>query len=123
MQRLGRVVLWLLQIALAAMFVLAGVAKFAAGSAWPRMFARWGYPDGFYLVVGAAEALAGVALLAPRAAPVSAAVLIVIMIGAGWTHLTHGEAHRVPQNVVMALMLAIVAWGRRSSAFGTKIKR
>jgi putative oxidoreductase len=123
MRRLGRVVLWLLQIALAVMFVAAGVAKFAAGTAWPRMFARWGYPDGFYLVVGVAEVLAGAALLVPRAAPVSAAALIVIMIGAGWTHLTHGETQRIPQIVVMSLMLAIVAWGRWAGAFGTKIKQ
>jgi putative oxidoreductase len=123
MQRLGRVVLWLSQIALAVMFVGAGAAKFVAGSAWPRMFAHWGFPDGFYLVVGAAEVLAGAGLLVPRAAPVSAAVLIVIMIGAGWTHLTHNEAHRLPQNIVMSLMLAIVAWGRWARAFGTKIRQ
>jgi len=46
--------LWLLQILMAVAFVVIGVAKFADPS-WARKFAQWGYPDGFYMVIGALE--------------------------------------------------------------------
>jgi DoxX-like family len=51
-RRVSVIVLWLLQILMAAAFVLIGVAK-VADPAWTRNFARWGYPDGFYMVIGA----------------------------------------------------------------------
>lgn len=113
MRRLGRLALWLCQAALALMFLFAGGAKFAS-PAWPRMFARWGYPDHFYIVIGAVEVAAGLALLVPRAAAPAALVLIVIMIGAGLTHIVHAELQRLPQIIVMSLLLVIVAYGRWS---------
>jgi putative oxidoreductase len=116
MQKVGRIGLWILQIALMLMFLAAGGGKFGQ-SAWPRMFAHWGYPNHFYLVVGAIEVIAGLALLVPRTATPAALTLLVIMIGAGITHLTHNEAHRLPQILVMSTMLALVAFGRWPSAF------
>lgn len=113
MQTLGRFALWLCQAALALMFVFAGAAKFAS-PAWPRMFARWGYPDHFYIVIGVVEVAAGVALLVPRAAAPAAIMLIVIMIGAALTHIVHAELQRLPQIVVMSVLLVIVAFGRWS---------
>jgi uncharacterized membrane protein YphA (DoxX/SURF4 family) len=65
MQRPGRIALWLCQAALALMFLGAGGAKFR-GTMWARMFAHGGYPNHFYLVVGAVEVIAGLALLVPR---------------------------------------------------------
>jgi putative oxidoreductase len=81
------------------------------------MFARWGYPDHFYLVIGAVEVAAGLALLVPRLAAPAAILLIVVMIGAGATHVVHDELQRLPQIVVMSLMLGVVALGRRRNPF------
>jgi len=122
MQKLGRVALWVCQAALALMFLAAGGAKFGSPT-WPRMFERWGYPDHFYLVVGAVEVVAGLALLVPRLASPSSLVLIVIMIGAGATHVMHGEQHRLPQILVMSLLLGAVAYGRWSQALWRTIRR
>ena len=94
MHKLGRVALWVCQAALALMFLAAGGAKFGSPM-WPRMFERWGYPDHFYLIVGAVEVAAGLALLVPRLASPASLVLIVIMIGAGATHAMHGEQQRL----------------------------
>jgi putative oxidoreductase len=119
MQKVVRVALWLCQALLALMFVGAGSRKFT-GSMWARMFARWGYPDHFYLVIGAAEVLAGLALLVPKTAAPAALVLIVIMIGAGVTHARFDEMHRLPQIVIMSALLAAVAYGRWADAFWRK---
>jgi putative oxidoreductase len=116
MRKLVQAGLWFLQVALMLMFLAAGGGKFGQ-SAWPRMFAHWGYPDRFYLVIGTIEVIAGLALVVPRTAAPAALTLLVIMIGAGITHLTHNEAHRLPQILVMSTMLALVAYGRWSSAF------
>ena len=84
-RRIGVVVLWLLQILTAVGFVLIGVGKFAAPG-WQRNFARWGYPDGFYMVIGVLEAAGGLAMLVPRLTAYASAMLGVIMIGAAATH-------------------------------------
>ena len=111
MKILGPIALWLCQAALAAMFVFAGAAKFGSPM-WVRMFARWGYPDHFYLVVGVIEVAAGVGLLVPRLAAFSALTLLAVMAGAGMTHLVHGEVQRLTQIAVTSLLLGIVAYAR-----------
>jgi putative oxidoreductase len=111
MRRAGRIAVWGCQAALALMFLLAGSAKFVRPM-WARMFDRWGYPDHFYLVIGALEVVAGVALLVPRLAAPAALVLIVIMIGAGLTHALHQELQRLPQILVMSVLLGVIAYAR-----------
>jgi uncharacterized membrane protein YphA (DoxX/SURF4 family) len=108
--RHGKVVLaWVLQVVLAAMFLAVGIQKFVSPT-WPRMFARWGYPPGFHLLIGAAEALGALALLAPPTAALASLLLLLIMAGAAGTHLVHGDlAQRAVQLVVMSAMLAAVA--------------
>ena len=111
----GVVVLWLLQFLMALAFVIIGVAKFGDPS-WARSFARWGYPDGFYMVIGALEAAGGVALLVPRLTTWVAAVLGVIMIAASLTHWLHGEMARVTPPLMYLAVLVIVGVGRWRSA-------
>ena len=49
-----RAALWVLQAVVAVLMVGPGLQKFTS-STWERMFRAWGYPDGFYLVIGAIE--------------------------------------------------------------------
>lgn len=111
MKTLSRIAIWLCQAALAAMFVLVGARKFV-DPVWARMFARWGYPDHFYLVIGAIEVAAGIGLLVPRVASISALMLLAVMAGAGMTHVVHGEPQRLTQIAVMSSLLGIVAYAR-----------
>jgi len=107
----GIIGLWTLQVLLAALFVVIGIAKFADPS-WARNFARWGYPSGFYMVIGALEAIGGVCLLFPRVATYASALLGVIMICASATHLLHNEMHRVAPPLVYLAVLAIIGVAR-----------
>src|SRR4051812_47652023 len=84
--RLRLVTTWTLQALVAVMFVLVGFGKFADPH-WKHNFALWGYPSGFYLVVGAIEIVAGLALLIPRLTVYAALTLIVIMVGAAFTRI------------------------------------
>ncbi len=111
----GTIGLWALQVLLGALFVLLGTGKFGDPT-WSRNFARWGYPDGFYMVIGVLEALGGLLLFVPRLASYAAAMLGIIMIGASLTHFVHGEMHRVAPPLVYLALLAIVGVSRRRAA-------
>jgi uncharacterized membrane protein YphA (DoxX/SURF4 family) len=102
MRIIKTIIVWTLQVVVGAMFVLVGLMKFQDPS-WARSFARWGYPDGFYIVVGVLEAVGGVALLAPRLTTYAALLLMTVMAGAVVTHLVHGEMHRLPAPLVYLL--------------------
>ena len=111
----GTIGLWVLQVLLGALFVVLGAGKFADPT-WQRNFARWGYPDGFYMVVGVLEALGGLMLFVPRLTSYAAAMLGIIMLGASLTHLVHGEMRRVAPPLVYLAVLAIVGIARRHAA-------
>lgn len=115
------VAVWTLQILVGLMFVMVGVMKFR-DPIWVRNFARWGYPDGFYMVVGVLEAAGGVALLIPRLTTYAAWLLIAVMAGAALTHVVHGEMQRFPVPFVYLLLTALVGWLRRNSALRARIR-
>jgi len=111
MKRLATVALWIVSGLLALVMVGSGVEKFT-GSMWERMFRVWGYPEGFYLVIGAIEVVGGIGLLIPRVAAYSAPTLSVVMIGAAITQITQGGRSGVGE-IVFATLLAIIAIVRR----------
>jgi putative oxidoreductase len=121
MTRLKWIGLWLLQILLALVMVGPGLQKFTS-PAWERMFRRWGYPDHFYLVVGAVEVVAGLALLVPRFASAGAIVLVPVMVAAAITQMTRGGRNGVGE-LVFAALLAIVAWARWPGALSALAAR
>ena len=101
---------WLLQVLMAVVMTGSGIEKFRS-PAWERMFRVWGYPDHFYVVIGVVETVCGLALLVPKLATPAAATLMVVMVGAAITQLTHGR-NGVGELVFFAV-LGIVAYARR----------
>ena len=99
---------WLLQLLLAVVMVGPGSQKFTSPT-WERMFRTWGYPDGFYLVIGAVEVVGGICLLIPKLASYSAIVLAVVMAGAAATQIFRGGRNGVGEFVFMTLLLVIAA--------------
>jgi putative oxidoreductase len=109
MKRVGIVMLWVVTLLAATVMVGPGVQKFI-GPTWQRMFRVWGYPEHFYLVVGAIEVLAGIGLLVPRLASACAVALMIVMAGAAATHLLHGQSP--VGDFVFFAMLGVVAFAR-----------
>jgi uncharacterized membrane protein YphA (DoxX/SURF4 family) len=99
---------WLLAVLLAVVMVGPGIQKFRS-PVWERMFRAWGYPDGFYLVIGAIEIIAGIGLLIPKLASASALVLAIVMAGATATQLLRGGRNGVGEIVFMLLLLGLAA--------------
>jgi len=101
---------WLLQLALAVLMAGPGMSKFTSAN-WERMFRRWGYPDGFYLVVGAIEVIAGAGLLIPRFTSYCAMLLSGVMLAAAVTHIRSGTRNGIAE-IALAMLLAMLAWIR-----------
>jgi len=101
---------WILTLLLALVMVGPGSQKFT-GPTWQRMFRTWGYPDGFYLVIGAIEVAGGIGLLIPRVASYCAIMLSIVMLGASATQVLRGGRNGVGE-IVFAVLLAALAWIR-----------
>jgi len=112
---------WILTLLLAVLMAGPGAQKFT-GTTWQRMFRAWGYPEGFYLVIGAVEVIAGLGLLIPRLTSYCAIVLSIVMLGAAATQILSGGRNGVGE-IVFATLLALLArirwrdrWRRKTPA-------
>jgi len=110
--RAALIALWVTQVALAAIFLMAGGSKLAGVPAMVGLFDAIGLGQWFRYVTGVIEVTAGLALLVPSAAVYGALLLIPTMLGAIVTNL-----FVVPASPVMPLLLLLgataVAWARR----------
>ena len=118
--------LWVVQVLLAALFVMAGMFKattpaadlVAQGMAWAGRV-----PPLLVPFIGVSEILGGVGLIAPsalRIAPkvtaLAATGLVLIMILASIEHGLAGEFGAIVVNAVLGSLAAFVVWGRAVGA-------
>jgi putative oxidoreductase len=104
--------LWLTQIVLALMFLMAGGSKLAGVPAMVSLFDAVGLGQWFRYVTGVIEVASGIALLIPSAAPFGAMLLIPTMLGAIATNVFIVHASPVVPFVLL-LGAAGVLWARR----------
>jgi uncharacterized membrane protein YphA (DoxX/SURF4 family) len=111
------IALWVVQLGLTAMFLMAGGSKLAGAPAMVGLFDAIGIGQWFRYVTGTLEVLGAVLLLVPRVNGLGAALLIPVMLGAITTHLA--VLHSSPSMPLALLVgLAFVAWGRRAQIIG-----
>lgn len=112
---------WIIQILIAAMFFMMGGQKLMGEAEVTANFARWGFPGFMQYIIGFFEVAGAIGLLIPRLAGLAASGLILIMIGALGTHLSHSEFNMAPVPVVVSLLLGVVAYVRSPLAiFGNR---
>lgn len=115
------IALWIVQVALAAMFAMAGVTKLTKPRA--DLFDQLPWADDFsdttVKTIGAAELAAATGLIlpaltgiAPVLTPLAATGLAIIMILAAITHVRRREPVAIGFNVILLAAAAFVAWGR-----------
>ena len=119
------VALWIVQVLLAAMFLMAGFMKISQPITQLATSLPWvsQVPEALVRFIGAAEVLGGLGLLLPsllriqpRLTVLAAVGLVLVMVLAAGFHLTRGEGGMVGPNLVIALLAAFVAWGRSNKA-------
>jgi putative oxidoreductase len=105
------VVLWILQLAAAAMFLMAGSAKLAGAPEMVALFDAVGVGQWFRYVTGTMEVSGAILLLVPALAGVGALVLAAVTVGAIFTHhLVIGGSPLLP--IVLLVVVGIIAYGR-----------
>jgi putative oxidoreductase len=117
--RIGRaavIALWVAQVALAVMLLVAGGSKLVGVTAMVTLYDAIGLGQWFRYVTGAIEVSAGVALLIPSAALFGAIPLVPMMFGAATANLILGRSPAVP--LMLLLVAAAVVWTRRTQLQG-----
>jgi putative oxidoreductase len=105
--------LWVLQVVLALMFAMAGLAKVGGDPAMVEMFVTIGIGQWFRYAVGALEIAGAVGVLVPRLSALAALGLVCLMVGATLTNLfVLGASPLLP--LVLLLVSVLVARGRRA---------
>ncbi|MCP3976995.1 MAG: DoxX family protein [bacterium] len=113
------VVLWVLQVLLAVVLVMAGGLKVVQGKAKlledPRMGWVGDFADSTIRTIGALEVAAAAGLIlpwwldiAPVLTPLAAVGVVAIQTGAMLTHRRRGEMRMFAMNAVLAAMAAFV---------------
>ena len=109
------VLLWTVQIALAALFAVVGTQKLVGTPAEVALFDAIGFGPWFRYASGICEVAGAVGLLIPRLASLAALGLAGVMAGAALTGLLlPGIAPSALVPVVLAVVLGLIAYARRS---------
>ncbi len=106
------VAVWIISGLLAAVFILVGTPKLLQQPQLVDMFAQWGYARWFLVTIGALEVTGAILLLIPRVAIYGVALLGVLMLGAGYTHIANAEGLEVARPAVFLAFLVLVGWMR-----------
>ncbi len=119
------IVLWILQVLLAAVFAWHGWMYAARPASAQAMHEKlhpgqpMGIPAAFRTLIGICELLAAAGLILPGLTgilplltPLAAAGLILVMIGAAIFHGSRHETANVWLSVVLVALCAVVAYGR-----------
>jgi len=113
--------LWIAQVILAAVFLMAGVIKstqpieqLGASMSWVNDFSA-----GMVRFIGISELLGGIGLLLPALlrikpvlTPLAALGLFTVMVFALVYHITKGEYESLGMNVILGATAFFIAWGR-----------
>ena len=119
------IALWVVQVLLAAMFLMSGFMKLSQPIAALAGQMPWvtSVPEMLVRFIGTAELAGALGLILPaltrirpRLTVLAAIGLITVMVLASAFHISRSEAAMVPMNLVLAALAAFVAWGRSKAA-------
>jgi len=112
--RPGAVVLWVTQVVLAAMFVMASLPKLTGDPVMVELFDAVGAGQWLRYVVGVLELAGAIGLLVPRLCGLAALGLTMLLVGATLTNIVAlGASPAIPLGYL--LVAAVIAWFRRES--------
>jgi putative oxidoreductase len=119
------IILWVAQIVLGGMFIMAGVMKSSQPIAELSKSVPWSanVPEALVRFIGISELLGGIGLILPSLlrikpilTPIAAFGILTIMVFAVVYHITKGETDVVGINIAFGLVAAFIAWGRFKKA-------
>ncbi|HEX2533005.1 MAG TPA: DoxX family protein [Chitinophagaceae bacterium] len=119
------IALWIAQVLLAAMFLMAGFMKLSQPIEQLSQMLPWAaqVPESLVRFIGLAELLGAVGLILPALLRIkpqltawAAIGIAIIMVLATFFHISRGETSAIGMNIIMAILAAFIAWGRFKKA-------
>jgi uncharacterized membrane protein YphA (DoxX/SURF4 family) len=115
------IALWVVQVLLAAAFLVSGATKLSQPK--EKLLKNWAWVEDFSQrtvhIIGALEALGAIGIVLPALTgivpwltPLAALGLVLTMMGAALTHLRCAEYGAIAVNAVVLILAAFVAYGR-----------
>ncbi len=120
-----QIILWIAQVLLAAMFLMAGISKTFQPIDQLSQMLPWAsqVPVGLVRFIGVSELLGGLGLvlpallrIKPRLTVLAAIGLATVMVFAALFHASRGEFSAIGMNLILALIALFIAWGRAKKA-------
>ncbi len=105
--RVRTITLWILQVMVALAFFAAGASKLAGAAQMVALFDKIGWGQWFRYVTGVIEVAGAIGLFIPRYAFYAAVMLMLVMAGAVFSHLTVLDASPLPAIALLLLSAAI----------------
>jgi putative oxidoreductase len=110
--RVRTMTLWILQAIVALAFLTAGGSKLAGAEPMVAVFDKIGFGQWFRYVTGLLEVTGAIGLFIPRYAFYAAGLLMLVMAGAVFSHLTLLGGSPLPP-IVLLLLSAAIAYLRK----------
>ena len=110
--KMMNVVLWVLQIAAAGIFLMAGFSKLSGNEQMVGMFETIGVGQWFRYLTGSLEVAGAILLLIPRTSGLAALMLAGVMVGAVMTHLFIIGGSPL-MSIILLFVTGVVGWRRR----------
>ena len=114
MKKFKPYLLWIINILISLLFILASIGKLSNNEAVISMFNEWGYFDGFHLIIGFLELSLAILLLIPKTSLYSAILLFGLMIGALVTHLINDPIGEILRPLIFMTFLSIIIYLQRN---------
>ncbi len=108
MKKGQKILSWIVRILISIAFLLASTGKLTSNEAVIEMFNNWGFPNGFYMVIGVLELLLAILLLVPKTMKVALFGLAILMIGATITHLLKDSIAQMIRPLLFLALLFVV---------------
>lgn len=114
-RKINLLFIWILCIPISLIFLLAASGKFSQNGNMYENFLRWGYSYPLLVTVGIMEGVGGTLLVIPKVRAIGIFLLSMVMLGAGYTHLSHFEELGLPAlpATLVFLLLAILFLDRK----------
>lgn len=107
---------YLIHILLALYFTIAGTEKLVGAQMSHIPFSIMGTPDWFVYFIGGCELLGALGLLVAQTRRIATIVLIMIVLGSIYYHLTYGISFAVPEVTLLSfLIITIVISGPKNT--------
>lgn len=119
------IALWVAQVLLAAMFLMAGIMKATQPIEELSQSMTWvnDFSAGMVKFIGISELLGGIGLLLPALlrikpifTPLAALGLFIIMVLAFIYHISNAEYQALGINLILGAIAVFIAWGRYKKA-------